>query len=196
MATKKFTVLAFDPGLTTTGWSLLEGNTSDGELVVLKIGELHPGPVADHKQYREETAKFDKRTITLALLREELTKLFNQIKPDFVTAEDIFINMQRPQAFSALCMWVCTVRTLCRDVMQKYLVTIPTKICKQVVTNSGSNGKLSVQQCIAGSKHVHFKNPEDLIHMSEHQADSIAVGIAFAVRYRDLINKQLENNNG
>lgn len=196
MANTKFRILAFDPGLTTTGWSLLEGDIKSGDLTVLKIGEFHPGPTAEKKNFREEVEKFDKRTISLGLLREEMSKLLLQFKPDAVTSEDIFINMKRPQAYGALCMWVATAKIVCRDVVGKYLVTIPTKICKQVVANRGDSTKLSVQQNIVANRRIKFKNQEEQFQMSEHEADSIAVALALFDRYHDLIVKEVESRNG
>ena len=187
----KFKILAFDPGLTTTGWSLLEGNTSDGDLVVLKIGEIHPGPTVDKVAYREDVEKFDKRTISLAYLREQASLLMRELKPDFVCAEDIYINIHRPQAYGALCMWVCAMRMHMRDQFGKYLVTIPTKICKRECASTASSGKTGVQTALMNHKHVKFKDEYDKIHMSEHQADSIAVAVAFRNRYGDCIAKTL-----
>ncbi len=191
----KFKILAFDPGLTSTGWSLIEGDIESRDVVVLKVGELHPGQLADRAMFRDEVGRFDKRVVTLRLLREGVTKLLDDIKPDLVCAEDIFINPRRPQAYGALCMWTAVVRMHCRDVVGKYLVSIPTKICKQVVTGRGDMGKLTVQQAIAAHPHIKFKDLNDLAHMTEHEADSIAVGMALFDRYHDLIVKEVKERN-
>ena len=106
--TKKYKILAFDPGIGNTGWSLLEGNTANGSLIVLKVGEFHPGPTSGLARYRDDVEKFDKRTISLTLLIEEETKLLETYRPDFVCCEDIYISMMHPQAYGSLAMWVCT----------------------------------------------------------------------------------------
>lgn len=193
---KKFKILAFDPGLTNFGYSLLEGSTSSGDLVVLKIGDLHPGPTVDKVAYREDVEKFDKRTISLAYLREQVGILMNNLKPDFVTSEDIYLNPHRVQAYGALCMVICVLRMFMRDNYGKYLVTIPTKVAKRECCGSGSGGKVGVQESLVNHKHVTFKNEFDKLHLSEHVADSIAVGVAFRNCYADLINKQVENQDG
>lgn len=191
----KFKILAFDPGLTSTGWSLLESEIDSQDVVILKIGELHPGQLADRAAYRDEVNKFDKRVVTLRLLREGVAGLLNEFNPDFVTAEDIFINMFRPMAYGALSMALCVMKMICRDVAGKYLVAIPTKICKQVMTGRGDKGKVTVQQSIAAHPHIKFKDPNDLTHMTEHEADSIAVGMALFDRYHDLIVKEVKERN-
>lgn len=183
----KFRILAFDPSLTNTGWSLLEGNTENGDLVVLKIGEIKPGPAAEKAAYKEEVERFDKRTVSLSLLRESITKLLVELKPDFITAEDIYISMFRPMAYGALAMWICILKMVSHDIVGKPVTLIPTKICKQVASGSGGNGKGSVQSSILSNKHVTFKNQDERVNMSEHQADSVAVGMAFANRFRSVI---------
>ena len=191
----KYRILAFDPGMTITGWSLIEGDITNKDLLVLKLGAIEPGPTVNHAAYREEVARYDKRTISLSYLKEQVIKLIDEFNPDVITAEDIYINMRMPQAYGSLCMWIAIVRAVCRDHARKYLVTIPTKICKLEISGSGSNGKLPVQQSIAASEHIKFKDENDLCHMTEHQADSIAVANALAARYHDLIVKEVEARN-
>lgn len=183
---KKYKILAFDPGIGNTGWSLLEGNTANGNLIVLKVGEFHPGPTSALARYREEVEKFDKRTISLTLLAEEETKLFETFRPDFICCEDIYISMQHPQAYGSLAMWVCTTKLTAWKFGQK-LTAIPTKICKQVISGTGAAGKLDVRDAINKNTKIMFKHEDDKLHMTEHEADSIAVAAAFNDRYRDLI---------
>lgn len=188
---KSFRILAFDPSLTNTGWSLLEGNIENGDLTVLKLGEIRPGPTSDKAMYRDLVEQFDKRTISLTVLREEITKLLNDLKPDFICAEDIYICMARPMAYGALAMWISTAKLTCKDVAFKPMTLIPTKICKQVASGYGGNGKTSVQAAIVANKHIAFKDDDWKYKMSEHQADSIAVGVAFADRFRHIILQAL-----
>lgn len=195
MAKRKYLVLGIDPGLTNCGYNLSEVNIEDSSITVIKLGEFHPGPAVEKKSYRDEVEKFDKRTISLAYLREQLTKLLNDLKPDAVCAEDIFINPRRPAAYGALSMFICVAKMTCYDVARKHLVTIPTKICKQHIANRGDSSKLSVQQAIAASKHIKFKDPMMIQQMTEHEADSIAVSNALVQCYHDLIEKDLEESN-
>lgn len=196
MANHKFKILAFDPGLTNTGWSFAEVDIKDDSLTILKIGEFHPGPTVEKKSYRDQVEKFDKRTITLAYLREQLTKLLLELKPNAVCAEDIFINVKRPMAYGALAMHQCITKMVCYDVAKLQLVTIPTKICKHHIASRGDSDKLSVQQAIAASSHIKFKDPNMITQMTEHEADSIAVANALVKCYHDLIEKYLEEQNG
>jgi len=183
----KYRILAFDPGISNTGWSLLEGNTGNGELIILKMGEFHPGPTAERAANRELVETFDKRTISLTLLMEEMTKLFHEHNPDFVCCEDIYINMTHPTAITPLAMWHAAAKLCTMQVAKKRLVIIPTKVCKKALTGSGGNGKLTVQACVVSSPKLKFKHEDDKMHMTEHEADSIAVGVALNDVYRDYI---------
>lgn len=189
-----YRILTLDPGLTHTGWALLQASLNNDTVVVLKIGEFHPGPTVEKKSYRDEVEKFDKRTISLAYLREQLTKLLLDLRPDEVCAEDIFINPHRPAAYGALAMHQCVTKMVCYDVVKKHLITIPTKIAKATLTKSGSSDKLTVQQCVASNTDIKFKNEDDLNHMTEHEADSIAVGYALAKLYKDRVKVDLGIN--
>lgn len=183
---RKFRILAFDPGIGNTGWSLLEGNTRDKRLTILKIGELHPGPTADRAANKEQVERFDKRTISLSLLSEFMTNLINETKPDFVCCEDIYISMAHPTAITSLAMWVGTAKlTAFRCGLR--LTVIPTKICKKAITGSGANGKISVQNAVVSNPNISFKHEDDIRQMTEHEADSIAVGVALNENHRDYI---------
>ena len=185
-SSNKYKILAFDPGIGNTGWSLLEGNTTSGNLVVLKVGEFHPGPTSGLARYRDDVEKFDKRTISLTLLIEEETKLFETFRPDFICCEDIYISMQHPQAYGSLAMWMCTTKLTAWRYGYR-VISIPTKICKQVISGTGSAGKLDVRQAILENTKIVFKHEDDARHMTEHEADSIAVGAALNDRYKDFI---------
>lgn len=185
-------VLAIDPGLTNTGWVLLEYDTNTGIFVVSRQGEFHPAPTADKALYREDTERFEKRTISLRLLREKLEELMHEVHPDYVVAEGIFFNPLRPTAHEALAMWHCVARLTCMDVLQKKLEVIPTKIAKRELTGSGGNGKITVQQVVLGCKDIVFKQKGMECAMTEHGADAIAVGYAFVKCNRERILNDLK----
>lgn len=180
-------ILAIDPGLTNTGWVLLDCDPITQKVVVSRLGEFHPGPTADKSDRREETERYSKRTISLVVLRENLNAILFDTQPDYIAAEDIFFNPTRPMAHAALAMWHCVTRLACKDMMNKPLEIIQTKIAKQEITGSGGNGKLSVQQSIMTNADITFKSKALEIQMTEHCADAIAVGYAFLRRNRERI---------
>ena len=192
MKNKTVRVLAIDPGLTNTGWVLLECDAYSGKLVVTRFGEFHPGPAADKSNNRDLVNKFSKRTISLKFLRESLQKIFLDVKPQYVAIEDIFFNPTRPMAHAALAMWHCVARLAVMDVLDEPVEIIPTKIAKQEITGRGDGGKLSVQQSIMMSDDISFK-PGVAENMDEHNADAIAVGYAFFKRNIERIKREFPN---
>lgn len=192
---KKLTirVLAIDPGLTNTGWAVLDYDVSTGKYVVTNLGAFHPGPTADKSDHRVDTEKFSKRTISLTLLRENLNGLFLDTKPDYVAIEDIFFNPSRPSAHAALAMWHCVARMASYDILQKPVEIIQTKIAKQYTTGSGGNGKLTVQQAISNNPNIKFRTKMIEMSMDEHCADAIAVGYAFVEKDKDRILMEMNS---
>ena len=69
-------VLAIDPGLTNTGWVVLDCDPTTNKVVVSALGEFHPGPTADKALYREEVEK------AAAALTAEEAKLTERRKTD------------------------------------------------------------------------------------------------------------------
>lgn len=186
---KKLTirVLTIDPGLTNTGWAVIDYDVQSGKYVVSSLGAFHPGPTADKATYRDDTEKFSKRTISLKLLRENLNGLFLDTKPDYVAVEDIFFNPSRPSAHAALAMWHSVARMAAYDILHKPVEIIQTKIAKQYTTGSGGNGKLTVQQSIMNNPNIKFRTKQIEMSMDEHCADAIAVGYAFVEKNKDRI---------
>ena len=178
-------VLAIDPGLTNTGWVMMEHDLDSRITVLTKFGSFHPGPAAEKAEHKEELEKFSKRTISLKLLWENLRSILLAEQPDYIAVEDIFFNPQRPTAHAALAMYHGITRMVCMDVLRKPIEIIQTKIAKQEMTGSGGNGKLSVQQGILTHKDIKFKNKQVESQMDEHCADAVAVGYAFIVRNRE-----------
>lgn len=180
-------ILAIDPGLTNTGWAQMEYDVNSGIVTISNLGEFHPGPTAEKATHREDSEVFSKRTISLKLLRENLNAILLDSQPDYIVAEDIFFNPTRPMAHAALAMWHCVTRLACLDMLNKPMEVVPTKIAKLAITGNGGNGKISVQQCIISNPNIKFKTKGLEMTMSEHCADAIAVGYAFATRNRERI---------
>jgi Holliday junction resolvasome RuvABC endonuclease subunit len=181
--TSKIRVLGFDPGLSHTGWNLSEIDIENGALNVVKLGEFSPSGTADKATYREESEKYGKRTISLAVLRETIAQLLTELKPDYIVMEDAFINPKRPMAYGALSMWHCTARMVARDVAGKAIIVIPAKSAKLGVSGRGDSGKVNIQQAVVTNPKIHFKNEKLMQGLTEHCADSIGLSYSFMTMY-------------
>lgn len=180
---QKIRVLGFDPGLSHTGWNVSEIDIASGALNVIKLGEFSPSGTADKAAYREESEKYGKRTISLEVLRESIAALLIEHKPDYIVMEDAFMNMKRPMAFGALCMWHCTARAVAKAVAGKAIIVIPAKSVKLGISGRGDSGKMNVQQAVVTNPNIKFKNDKLMEGLTEHCADSIGLSYSFMTMY-------------
>lgn len=177
MAKQTVRVLCFDPGLTKTGWCLIDYNPVSGNCTIVKYGTLQPNRCTSHVALREECDLYGKRIMALCELENLVKELVETLEPEYVACEDIFYNPRRPMAFIALSQWLTTVELL----MRRYhlpVYKVPTKIAKKEIFGNGSADKIDVQTAILSDGRINFKTkpPKELC---EHEADSIAVGLAF-----------------
>ena len=170
-------ILCFDPGLTKTGWSLIDYNTDTSNCTISKYGILQPNRITEHVAIKEDCAKYGKRLMALCELEAQVKDLIETLSPEYVACEDIFYNPKRPTAFIALSQWLTTVELLLKRYYMP-LYKIPTKIAKKEIFGSGSADKINVQSAILSNGRIQFKTkpPKELC---EHEADSIAVGLGF-----------------
>ena len=79
-----FKVLAFDPGLSTAGWALLEVTSPPLAFNVTKCGMIYPNKDVNHKEYREDLAKYGARILTFGFLKQMVAEIMDDCQPDYV----------------------------------------------------------------------------------------------------------------
>ena len=172
-------VLAFDPALSNTGWSVIDYNMRTGEKTIIKTGCIKPGQKAGLVAHRDEVNYYDKNTVSLRLLREMVREIYAQYQPQHIVVEDAFFNPKRPNAYASLLGWIVTIKMLARDEFDKPIYRVPTRKAKQELTGSGGNGKVTVKQSILDNDKITFRGKKQAELMSDHESDSIAVGYFF-----------------
>ena len=177
--TNKRRVFAIDPGTTTCGWSLLEYNIDDGNVVVLKTGIISSRKVVVRAAMRDKVAIFGKTILVLEILRKKLFECLSSAKPDYVVIEDAFFNPKRPSAYAILLQCIVTVRRLIYTEYNMPLYTVPTRTAKQTMTGNGGDKKQCVQDMIISKEDIIFKNDKLKYSIIVDEADSIAVGYHF-----------------
>lgn len=170
-------VLCFDPGMGTTGWSLIHYIVDNGNCVVEKYGLLKPNRITSHVAMRDECNRYGKDVMALCELESNVKELIELYTPDYVVSEDIFYFPGRPMAYVALSQWFTTIKLLCKR-FHLPVYKVPTKIAKKEIFGYGGANKIDVQDAILANNRISFKTkpPKEL---DEHVADSIAVGVAF-----------------
>lgn len=172
-------LLCFDPALSCSGWAIIDYRPDRNTEVISRFGTIKPAQIAAKVAHKDEVSLFSKRTVSLALLREQVTALIEEHKPDYVIVEDSFFNPKRPNAYASLVQWTCVVAMLCRDVFNMPIFKIPTRSAKQCVTGTGGAGKVSVRQAILEDPEINFKQKRQAEGISKHESDAIAVGHCF-----------------
>lgn len=182
-------ILSFDPGLSISGWAILDFHRSTGELHVNKIGLLTPNKIVSRVNMKDEVEKYGKRLMALVTLRGMVSEVYEDCNPDFVVAEDNFFHDKYPTAYAALLHWTMTVDLLIKDKYCKPVYKIPPKLVKHYISGSGDAKKLNVQQAILDNTKIKFKNNQMSCNLIEHISDAIAIGWAFAHEHLPILVK-------
>ena len=170
------TVLAFDPGIHHTGWSVLKLDRTTNTIVVGVYGTIEAVGLA--KKENKQDFKVYGNVISFFLLEREITNLMNTYKPDYVVCENAFMA-KFPNAFVSLKLCInCIQRVLYG--FGKILHLVAPKEAKKAIGN-GTADKEAVQNSIQHLEDLKIKETKQrpLGKMVEHEADSIAIGYSF-----------------
>lgn len=181
-----FRTLNLDPAIGVTGWSITDYDIETGELVVNNYGVIEPSKLAGRANRRDDVKKFRNRTIALDILSEAVIGLCNTHHPHYMVIEDYYIDFRTPNASISL---ISIVSCLSVQVYQKLRIpthVIPATIAKQHICGNGKGSKEMVSEAIIHHPNISFKKPRFFpesqnIMISEHEADSIALGYTFAI---------------
>jgi len=174
-------VLAFDPAMGVTGWSVMDADDSTGfkDCVVFKFGSIKPASTVSKVLYSDKVNTFGKSTVSLNYLQEQVCLLIDEFKPDFIAIEDTYLDPRRPTAYASLLQWICAVKLVCLQRYNMPIFLVASKVAKQSVTGHGGSTKVSIQESLLDRSDVKFKQKKQSDMLSEHEADSIAVGFHF-----------------
>lgn len=172
-------ILSFDPGLTISGWAVMDYNRTTHELMVVKTGLMTPNKIVSRVNMRDEVEIYGKRLIALVTLRGMVSSLCEEVKPNFIVVEDNFFHDKYPTAYAALLHWTITVELLVKDKYDKPVFKIPPKLVKHYISGSGNATKVNVQQAILDQPKIKFKSQQLEGNLIEHISDAVAIGWAF-----------------
>lgn len=186
-------ILAFDPGLSLSGWNVSTYDTCTKVYRVLKFGMLTPNKGIDTPETHIEYIKFGPRVMTLKELREQVKELMDAYAPDIVVSEDAFYNPKRPSAYSALVQWLTATDLLLHDEYAKVLFKLAPTAAKQVISGFGGADKLGVRYAVLHRDDIVFKSKHAEDSLTEHICDSIGIGYTFANRVLPALTDLWEN---
>lgn len=171
------TVLAFDPGVYHTGWSVLKYDQTSNTISVAEYGTIEANSLA--RKENKEDYKIYGNVISFFLLEREVTTLVNKYAPDYVACEGAFMA-RFPNAFVSLKLCINAIQRVLYTHFRKTLHLIAPKEAKKAIGN-GTADKLAVQNSIQHLADLKVKDTKQkpIDKMVEHEADSIAIGYAF-----------------
>lgn len=180
MKNNTITILAFDPGLSFLGWSILEYHVKTGKIFVPKFGSII-GSVS-LKNNKDLKGEFQKRFIILNEAEKEVEALITSVQPDFVVSEAAFQG-KFADAYAALVLVIHMIRRSSFVTRRKDIFTIPPREVKFHVAGHGGASKQEIYQAIMKNENVEIKNRKDkpVENMLDHESDSIGVGLTFII---------------
>lgn len=183
MSSDYIRILSIDPGLTISGWSILDYKKNTDTMHVVKTGLMTPNKIVSRVDMKDNVEKYGKRLMALLTLRELVSSIYETYLPDYVVVEGAFFHDKFPTAYAALLHWTTTVDLLIKDKYNKPVFKIPPKLAKHYISGAGDAKKITVQQAILDNPKIEFKSKQVLEDLIEHIADAIAIGWAFAHEY-------------
>ena len=183
MAKSTVTIMAFDPGLASCGWSVLQYELTTGHTTVLKCGTITGRSLL--KIEPDMQKQFEKRHIILWKLEARLTEMFETHMPDYVVAEDAFMH-RFVLAYAALVLVVQTIRTATMRTLNRPLFLIAPRESKKAISADGGADKSTVQEAILRNPAISFRSNK-FDEYTEHTYDSIAAGIAFITNHLPIL---------
>lgn len=174
-------ILCFDPGLTVLGWSFGLFDCSTGKLNITKYGNFKPSATAMKKD-KINVDIFGRRMIALEQLEEEVIRLIDLTKPDYVASEDVFLNTRNIQSFAALTLCLHSIRHAAKT-RGKLVYCMAPMYIKKVISGIGNADKLAVQNAVLANTSISIveTKQQPLDKLCEHEADSIAGNYSFAM---------------
>jgi len=164
--TTEIRVLAFDPGITSMGWSLLAYDLTTGKAAVLARGTL----TGQHllKERKDMQNKFSKAFIILEVYYEIFCRMLRDYQPQHVVAEGAF-HHKFAQTYASLKLVLHTLRRACWDVLGFDLYEIAPMETKKLIAGNHMADKTLI-----------FESDEQpLDNMTEHEYDATGHGLTF-----------------
>lgn len=177
---KRITILAIDPGIQHLGWSIHQYDLDAKVDHILTFGLLEARKQAK-KEYKSEFTEFAD-VLPLNIVTREILALCQKYQPAYASCERAFMG-RFPTSFASLSLCISAIRQALYQYnkLKLYLVS-PTEA--KAAVSKGTANKEAVQYAVSHLEDI--KLPDcDIENMSEHEADSVAIGYTFCTSYLD-----------
>ena len=174
-----YKILSFDPGLTTLGYASSVYDLNKNILTVNRFGTFKATKQA--MKEKEQSATYGYRLIALNILEDEIRRLIELFKPDYIASEDVFCQPTHVNAFAALTLCLHAIKHAA-FMKNKTIYTMAPCDIKKILTDHGHADKEAMQKAVLTNKLIKVEEAKtvSIVKMCEHEADAIAVGFGFA----------------
>jgi Holliday junction resolvasome RuvABC endonuclease subunit len=174
-------IVGIDPGSETLGCAVMTFDIRTFEILKIQA-QTYYGSRLPRSRWQIEV--HGERTSRIWSHETNLLDIFNQHMPIAIVCESPFINMRRPQAYSALTEVVCAIRSAVHQYdIWRPLYLVEPSVAKKVVGAKGNADKDEVRQAIRQLPEL-FDHIENFESLDEHSVDAIAVAYSQYLLYK------------
>ena len=171
-------ILAIDPGLNNLGIAIYSIDCATRTICSIDAYSVVVAKLTENDYFDTET--HGERLEKLVKIREMFMTALGIYKPCTVVSEAPFYNPLRPGAYRALVEVIAYLEmtTLTFDNRIPFYQISPQSV-KQGVGVAGKKGKDPVAVAVSGIEPIMSKLKPNLVGLTEHAVDAIAVGYSF-----------------
>ena len=175
-------VLSFDPGTSLMGYAVEDYHLKTGKVVVIKHGLLKGDQIIKDRK-KDMLPYFSKQYTVLDAIRDAVTSLIDEHKPNYVASENAF-SYRFVTAFAALLLTIDRIRQACHNTLHRDVYLLQPKEVKQAMADNGAATKDDMKTAVLKCENLTFRKSiaKSIDTASEHEFDAIGVGYAFTQR--------------
>jgi crossover junction endodeoxyribonuclease RuvC len=170
------TVLGIDPGLSSTGWGIIDVQTVQDKLPCAKYTFIDCGIL--------KTDTNDDLVDRLAFIYDSIYKLIKTTKPDKISIERVFVNVN-PASSEKLIMARTVAILAIAKTGHKYVEFAPNMV-KKVITGMGHGSKELVKEMVW--KMLQFNISNCYYPKTADASDALAIALCAVMAERDNYN--------
>lgn len=178
MSKTRYRILSFDPGITETGWAVIDYNKTTGHMTVSAYDYFNRAYLANKRKEMQKT--FLMHYVLLDAYYDTVCDLIDHYKPDEVVCEGGFAH-KFIKAYESLVLVIHKIRTASDKKLGKDIHIVAPQEAKLWITGTGTASKTSVTESVSSYKDLTIKSNKqrNIQKMPNHVFDAIALGVTF-----------------
>lgn len=183
MIKTRYRVLSIDPGITNTGWAILDYNTKTSGITTSAYGHFDRAYLVKKRKTMQESDMHKRYAAHYVLLDAYYYVICDLIKrygPDEIVCEGAFAH-KFIQAYMSLILVIHTIRRASHMCIDKDVHIVAPQEAKLWITNSGGATKTETTTAILGYENLTIRSNKQrsIENAPNHVFDAIAIGVTF-----------------